>query len=429
MTNEELILKMLEQLALQQLKYKKLNDYYQGNHRILSEPSKVDNTRADERAIFNYCRKTVLNYTGYILGKPVNYSSKSGNKEFLDYIDLYYSYWEKEHNIHLNQTRLINGTAYELSYINPNGEFQSTFFSPLEMIVLHDGTIDRNVSLAVRKYKVQFDDMEYVDVWDNENFSSYSLKDAKLTLLEQKPHFFSRCPVIEVPGNDLKKSVFDDITRIVDLYNNIHSTAANEILDHRHAYLVIENADLSFEDAQKMKQNGIILTPSGSKVYWATKDTNGAFVKDMLKDWQDEIYIQTNQVNLNENFQSNTSGVSVRLKLQELENVVSIQESIFEKALKKRLQLFCEWLRLKFNKDFDFRDISISFVRNIPVDEKSIADMVVQLQGILPNEELISWLPRVSNPAASIKKLKEEQGSMGLDDMFPDSNITGGSNG
>jgi SPP1 family phage portal protein len=411
---DDLIIKLIKELVIQRPKYSKLQQYYQGEHKILSEKPKVDDTRSDERAYFNYCRKTVQNYTGYLLGKPINYSSKSGNKEFLDHIDLYFSHWEKQHNINLKQQTEIYGSAFEVSFVNTDGEFQCAYFSPLEMIVLTDGTIDRNVSVGVRKYKPQFSEDEFVDVWDNEHISSYTFKDDKLKLIEQKPHFFSRCPVIEVPNNDLKKSAFDDIIKIVDMYNSVNAASANEILDHRSAYLMIQGAEITQDEAKKMKENGILIVPTGAEVKWITKNVNGTFVKDMLKDWQDEIYIQTNQVNLNENFQSNTSGVSIRLKLQELENISAIKESIFEKALKKRLKLFCEWLKLKLNKEFDYRDINISFVRNVPVDEASIATMVRDLQGLLPNEELISWLPRVTNPAASMQKLKEEQDAMGI---------------
>jgi SPP1 family phage portal protein len=424
---EELIFKLLKELDLQRSKYSKLQAYYEGDHKILHSKPKVDETRADERAYFNYCRKTVQNYTGYLLGKPINYSSKTGNKEFLDTIELHFSYWEKEHNINLKQQTEIFGHAFEVSFINTDGEFQSTYFNPLEMIALHDGTVNRNISVAVRKYKLPFDEhTQYVDVWDGEHYSRYKLT-GNLELLEQKKHFFSKCPVIEVINNELKKSAFEDIIKIVDMYNYIHSTAANEILDHRSAYLVIENAEISLEEATKMKQNGIIQVPQGAKVYWATKDINGGFVKDMLKDWQDEIYIQTNQVNLNENFQSNTSGISIRLKLQELENISAIKESIFEKALKKRLKLFCEWLKLAKNKEFDYRDATISFTRNVPVDEASIVTMVRDLQGILPHEELISWLPRVTNPSASVQKLNEEQDSINLDNIpqFQQGNVDG----
>ncbi|WP_117161444.1 phage portal protein [Paraliobacillus sp. X-1268] len=415
MVKDELILKLLKELDKQRPKYTKLLNYYEGKHKILYDKAKVDETRADERAFFNYCRKTVQNYTGYLLGKAINYTSRSNDKEFLNTIELYFSHWEKSHNISLKQQTEIFGHAFEVSFVNTDGQFQSTYFNPLEMIALHDGSIDRNISVGVRKYKVEYDDTEYVDVWDSDEYCRYTLNGQVLKLIEQKTHFFSNCPVTEVANNDSKKSAFEDIIPIVDIYNRIQSTAANEIEDHRQAYLVIENADLTQEAAQKMKENGIILTPAGAKVYWATKTGNGSFVKDMLKDWQDEIYIQTNQVNLNENFSSNTSGVSIRLKLQELENISAIKESIFEKTLKKRLKLFCEWLDKAKNKQYDWRDIQVSFTRNVPVDEASIVTMVKELQGILPNEELISWLPRVTNPPVSIERLKEEKDSYGLD--------------
>lgn len=411
---DELIFKLLEELDLQTPKNQKLQDYYDGKHKILNEAPKVDSTRNDERAYFNYCAKIVHNYVGYVLGNPVSYQSKQGNKEFVDIIDFYFSYWEKEHNIRLKKLTETFGYAYEVAYSNKELEFQCAAFSPLEMIVLHDGSIERNISVGVRRYKKPFDDNIYVDVWDDVHFTKYQLNGGLLKQIERKNNFLSICPVIESTASDSRKSAFWDIMRIIDLYNSVQSTAANEILDHRTAYLVIENADLTIEQAAKMKQNGIILAPPGSKVYWATKDPHGSFIKDMLKDWQDEIYIQSNTVNLNENFQSNTSGVSVRLKLQELENITSIKVSLFEKVLKKRMKLFCAWLKYTQGLDFDFRDSAITFTRNIPVDEQSIVSMIVALQGILPQEDLLSWLPRVSDPGAALERLKKEQDSMGL---------------
>lgn len=431
MTQDEIILKLIEKIDLNKSKYSKLERYYNGDHDILHEPGKTDPTKSDMRAYFNYCRKMVQNTVGYILGKPVNYSSKTGNKEFIDLIDYYFSPWEKEHNINLKLKSSIHGSVYEVSFINTKGEFQCTYFSPLEMIVLHDGSVDSKVSLAVRKYKMEFDENEYVEVWDNANYYKYILNNG-LTLLEQKPHRFSRCPVRKLKNNDSEKSTFDDIVRIIDMYNSLHSISVQEAIDFRNAYLVLKNCTLSQEEAQKMKENGIIILPNEkASAEWLVKNPNSQFFKDLLDNLKNEIFVQSQQVDMNINFQSNTSGVSVRLKLQELENQSAISESIFEKVLKDRLEFFCEWLRIAKNKEFDPRDINISFTRNVPVDEVGVAQMVRDLQGIVPNEELLSWLPRVSNPSASIKKLKEEQSAMKLDEldtMLQNQNQLGGIN-
>ncbi|MFS0776076.1 phage portal protein [Neobacillus sp. 3P2-tot-E-2] len=415
MNQQDIILKLIEKIDLGKVTYSKLERYYNGDHDILHEKGKSDPTKSDMRAYFNYCRKMVQNSVGYILGKPVNYSSKSGNKEFIDLIDYYFSGWEKEHNINLKLKSSIHGAAYEVSFINTKGEFQSTYFTPLEMVVLHDGTVDSKVSLAVRKYKLEFDELEYVEVWDSVNYSRYSKSGSNLTLLEQKPHRFSRCPVRKLKNNDNEKSTFADIMKIIDMYNSLHSVSVQEMMDFRNAYLVLTNCTLTQEDAQKMKENGIIILPNEkAKAEWLTKNPNSQFFKDLLDNLKNEIYIQSSQVNLNESFQSNTSGVAIRLKLQELENQSAIAESIFERVLKDRLEFFCEWLKIAKSKEFDARDINISFTRNVPVDEASIVAMVRDLQGIVPQEELLSWLPRITNPSASMKKLGEEQESMGL---------------
>lgn len=414
MSREELIIKLLEELDNRAPKYQKLLNYYEGNHKVLFEQSKVDDNRHDERAVFNYCQKTVSNFVGYLLGKPVNYQSKSGNTDFINTIDRNFSFWEKDHNIRLKEMTEIFGLAYEVSYSTKDKEFLCACFSPLEMITINDGSIERNTSIAVRKYKKPYDDLTYVDVWDDKHLTKYILKDKQLNQQSKKRHLFSVCPVNEVVNNDSKRSAFDGIIRINDLYNAVNSSAANEMLDHRSAYLVIENADLNLDEAIKMKQNGIILAPKDSKVYWSIKDVNNAFFTDMIKQWQDEFYIQTNTVNLNENFMSNTSGVSIRLKLQELENLSAIKESIFEKALMKRFKLFCEWLKIAESKDYCYKDISISFTRNVPVDEVAIASMIVQLKDMLPLEDLISYLPRVTNPQGAIQKLLRERDAMGL---------------
>ncbi|MEH6957227.1 phage portal protein [Neobacillus drentensis] len=416
MNQNEVVLKLIEKIDLNKVKYSKLERYYNGDHDILHEKGKSDPTKSDMRAYFNYCRKMVQNTVGYILGKPVNYSSKSGNKEFIDLIDYYFSSWEKEHNINLKLKSAIHGSAYEVSFINTKGEYQCAYFTPLEMVVLHDGTVDSKVSLAVRKYKLEFDETEYVEIWDSVNYSRYTKNGSNLTLLEQKPHRFSRCPVRKLKNNDSEKSTFEDIIRIIDMYNSLHSIATQEAIDFRNAYLVLKNCSLEQTEAQKMKENGIIILPNEkASAEWLVKNPNSQFFKDLLTNLRDEIYVQSQQVNMNENFQSNTSGVSIRLKLQELENQSAISESIFERVLKDRLEFFCEWVKIALSKEFDARDINITFTRNVPVDEASIVTMVRDLQGIVPQEELLSWLPRVSNPSASVKKLKEEMDGTGLE--------------
>jgi hypothetical protein len=97
-TNENLILECLNELNKNALAKQKYKDYYEGNHSILKSYQMQD-SRSNMRLVFNFPRKFVDNETGYILGKPVNYISKSDESAIIAAIDKNSSHWDKEHNI------------------------------------------------------------------------------------------------------------------------------------------------------------------------------------------------------------------------------------------------------------------------------------------------------------------------------------------
>jgi SPP1 family phage portal protein len=85
----------------------------------------MQDSRSNMKLVFNYPRKFVDNEVGYLLGKPVNYISKSDDENIINAIDLNTSHWDKEHNINLRKQSEIFGESYELNYINEEGEFSA----------------------------------------------------------------------------------------------------------------------------------------------------------------------------------------------------------------------------------------------------------------------------------------------------------------
>ena len=94
---------------------------------------------------------------------------QSDDKCIIACIDRNSSHWDKEHNISLRKQSEIFGESYELNYINTDGEFCATILTPLECYVLEDGTAERNVLLAIHKFKRRFDNTEYLDVYTDAN--------------------------------------------------------------------------------------------------------------------------------------------------------------------------------------------------------------------------------------------------------------------
>ena len=395
----------------------KYKDYYEGNHSILKDYDMQD-SRSNRKLIFNFPRKFVDNETGYLLGKPVNFISKSDDKKIVDCIDRNSSHWDKEHNISLRKQSEIFGESYELNYINTDGEFCATILTPLECYVLEDGTAERNILLAIHKFKRRFDDTEYLDVYTKAEILHYKLvEDSGIVLIGKHNHIFGRVPVIVCPANSERKSGFEDLISLFDSYNALNSDLVNEIADHRNAYLIIENAKIEEEDLLKMKQMGIIQVPKGGAVKWLTKDINDSFVKNELENIERKIYDMMDEVNFNENWASNTSSLALRNKLLNLENRVSMRQAFMEKVIKERLKNLFIYIRKKEGKVFDYRDVAVKFTRNLPTDLVGLADVIVKLKDVCSQETLLTLLPFIENPTVELQKYKTEKASASEEDF------------
>jgi SPP1 family phage portal protein len=418
--NESLILQCLNELNQAALTKQKYSDYYNGDHAILKDYA-MQESRSNRKLIFNFPRKFVDNEVGYILGKPVNYVSKSDSNEVVHKLDLNMSHWEKEHNINLRKQSEIYGESYELNYLDLDGQFSATVLTPQNAYVLEDGTADRNVLLAIHKFTKRFDDKVYMDVYTDNEILHYKLlgskknnliKQSKLTDLQyigKHNHIFGRVPLISCPANTERKCGFQDVISLFDAYNALNSDLVNEIADHRNSYLVIENAKLEEEDLLKMKKMGIIQVPVGGKVTWLIKEINDSFVKNELDNLEHKIYDMMDQVNFNENWASNTSSLALRNKLLNLENRVAIREALMEKVIKNRLRNFFTYLQKKEGVQYDYRDIAVKFTRNLPTDLVGLADVIVKLQDVCSKETLLTLLPFVENPKLELNKFHAEQ--------------------
>jgi SPP1 family phage portal protein len=160
-----------------------------------------------------------------------------------------------------------------------------------------------------------------------------------------------------------------------------------------------------------MKEMGIIQVPSGGKASWLIKDINDSFVQNELENIEHKIYDLMDEVNFNEKFASNTSSLALRNKLLNLENRVSLRESFMEKVIKERLKNLFIFLFKKEGKQYDYRDISVKFTRNLPTDLSGLSDVIVKLQNVCSQETLLTLLPFIENPKLEVNKYKAEQQS------------------
>ncbi len=111
-----------------------------------------------------------------------------------------------------------------------------------------------------------------------------------------------------------------------------------------------------------------------------------------------------------ESFGNATSGTALAYKLQAMSNMALAFDRKIEKSIRKRYKLFCSLSTNAADPD-SYRDIEITFSRNIPKNQKEEADTAQQLSGIVSHETQLKVLSVVEDPAAEIDRMKAEESS------------------
>ena len=159
-----------------------------------------------------------------------------------------------------------------------------------------------------------------------------------------------------------------------------------------------------------MKENRVLVLPEGAAAEWLTKNANDAQVENILKRIHDSIY----RIAKCPDFSSETfvggvsSGVAIRYRLTGCETKAAAIESSMKKALQRRIELIAGVASLKLGEEV-FRDISITFTRNIPSDNSDILNIVKGLQGIVSDKTLLGMIPQVSDVDKELEAITEEK--------------------
>lgn len=388
--------------------YKK---YYDGLQAILNKRY-ADETKPCSRTVLNYCKNIVDNYAGY-LATPgyISYQSDNDIQEIMDILR-YNDYQEEDSEFLLNA--LIYGVAAELMYIDADGKTRFRIINPITCFGVYDDSLTGDLMYFIRMYKVNdWDESDNynVDVYSDNNIRHYFMAgmNGQLTFTGEEPHYFSQCPanIFTLPD---EKSIFDCILSLQDSVNELLSAEVDDYSAFCDAYLTLVGVDAEKDDILAMKENRVILLPEGATANWLTKSANDAQVENILKRIHDSIY----RIAQCPDFSSETfvggvsSGIAIRYRLTGMENRAGIIEGKMKKALQRRIEIICGIVSLKLGEEV-FRDIKISFKRNIPDDLSTTINLVNSLKGSVSDATLLAQLPFVADVNAELEALKEQK--------------------
>jgi SPP1 family phage portal protein len=309
---------------------------------------------------------------------------------------------------------LIYGVAAELMYIDSLSQTRFRMIDPRQCFGIYDDSLSGDLLYFVRYYKISdWDNSELyrVDVYSDSTIKHYTMegKNGKLTFLGEEAHYFSQCPanIFYLPD---EKSIFDCIMGLQDSANELLSAEIDDFSAFCDAYLVIQGADAESDDIAQMKQDRVIILPTGASAQWLTKNANDAQVENILKRIHESIYRIAQCPDFSsESFVGGvSSGIAIRYRLTGMETRAGKIEAEMKKALQRRIEIICGIASLKLGIEV-FRDVQIDFKRNIPEDVTATINLINSLKGTVSDATLLSQLDFIPDVNAELEAIQEQK--------------------
>lgn len=391
-------------------RYKRNYNYYKGNHDILYRTIE-DESKPNNKIVENLPEFVTSIRTGYFSGEPIVFTSDDAELELkvqniLEYADF------QDINNELDEISAIFGHSFLLLWIDEDGQTRLSAENPFNNFIVYSNTLDKEPLMGVRyfEYKVEDKDIMDIFIYLPEEMVQYKVSGDKFSIVDRQPNYFGQVPMIEFIENNERKGCFEDAISIVDAIESIISSTVNEIEYFDNAYLHLKNlSSTTNEDIQDMKNNRVILTEDDGEVEFITKNINDTYIQNTLKRLTDDFHKLTKTPALtDENFGSNTSGVSLKFKLFGLEKSMSKKETKWRKSLQKMLELIIARLNM-LGGNYDYKNIRLVFTRALPTNQLEQAQMVSQLAGLVSNETLLTQLDFIEKSKEEMARIEKEK--------------------
>ena len=400
-------------------RYSKLNNYYDGEHKILSRTLTTESL-PNNKIVANHAEYITDMATGYVFGAPITYSGDGAdelNKIFTE-ID------EDSHNNELALDMSIFGVGYELLYMSddevPYPEL--AVVSPLNSFLVVDSTVKQKPIFGVTyypKYDIEGTRKGYdVNVYTDKSITHYfftDLSNESPEVDEPEEYFFKDVPLVEYKNNKRLKGDFEGVITLIDAYNLLQSDRVNDKEQVVDALLAVigaslgDNEEEKVETAKLLKELKIIELDEGGDAKWLVKNLNETEIEVLKKALKDDIHEFSKVPCLtDENFVGNASGVAMKYKLLGFEQLGRTKERYFKQGLRQRLKLMSNIENIRA-KNINSSNIDISMKRSLPVDDELAARIAQETEGF------ISWETRIKRFDGEIdieeerKRLEEEK--------------------
>lgn len=356
-----------------------LESYSNGNnYTILNGRKRLEPEKADYRIRHDLGGQASRFFTGYTVGQPISIGATDTDME-LTSIDDFNTYNDIDA---LNRELVYDasrfGRAFELHYFDEFEQPAVALIDAKEMFTVRSADVKKEIIAAV--HCPIYNGKMFVTVYTDKEIVSYD-NDWKET--NRKPNPYKMVPVVEWQNTRDRLGDWEKGIPLIDAYDAAESDTANYMSDLNDAMLVIkgdvESTGMNASDIMQMKQANMLVLESGvghngqqtsleAGYIYKQYDVSGveAYKSRLIKDFFRIVGLPNLQ---DDATFSATSGIAIRYKLVDLQQVTSVKRGFFVKALKRRYKLLQSLSEnLKGFEAVNANLLTFTFHENLPTD-------------------------------------------------------------
>lgn len=417
-------------------RYTRLDRYYRGDHSIARQPP------ADEvRVSVNYAKYITDIILGYYLGEPVKYDANDradkvvaaaetdstglgANDKEIDISpiqDAYDAQQISRIDADIGKGMGVMGDCLELCYASTDEKPlpRSAYIDPRNGILVCDSTVEHRKLFALvweKREKTTREQYYFVTIYTDRTAKDYQSADLRNAVFHQvgetRDHYFGAVPVIAYENNLERQGDFEQITSLIDAYNQLMSSRLTDKKRFVDALLVFFGMSLRDGDERKLAEEKFLDgVPLDARVEYIQKTFDENSVQVLADALIREMHKMTMTVDMSdENFSGNASGQALKLKLLTMDLTARNKMRRMERGLKERFSLYNYWFCVMGKmKPVGVNDIDVVFTRSVPINEAEIVQTVTSLQGIVDDQTLLGQLWFIRDPAEAAEAIREQK--------------------
>ena len=173
--------------------------------------------------------------------------------------------------------------------------------------------------------------------------------------------------------------------------------------------LMGDDEEETTEAQKQLRENKLLELPADAKAEYLSRQMDESGAEVLRKAIKEDIYNFSHVPNfMDENFAGNVSGVAMEYKLLGLEMITKVKERQYKKGLRKRIRLYCNFLKMKAIL-MEAGSIVATFSRALPKNLQELAQIVQNLKDSVSARTLLKLLPFVEDPDYEIEEVEKQK--------------------